>query len=354
MRDAEWIDPAGGVTDVYKTILVNKHEDGPYKGLSAKEVLRRLGDGRIEPPLADAHPKFWVTDCECGALDLKCCKCPCRFTELRTKLHGKLEACTFLPQSEVIEAIEDWEIWFAHWASMSAVEEKYERPVWAFPRVPAQEAKDQEASNKEPDRSAELAAVAKVQVSHQLNRTGRKNAVKAAKAAHAEAKQSSCLVVHSPPIAPKTLVVVVAPDPDASHSDSSSGAEEEPMPFYVAHTLQCTQPAKGAKFKVKVQWWSYYGKSATKFQGPYQIQKTKNRDWDEIEQHSIIWSEDKSMNDRHYNKRLRKLFYSHDSKHTGRVIQAKVCATLAVHDDVHSAYFAYKTGQEKCKKRQCR
>ena len=78
--------------------------------------------------------------------------------------------------STILQSIGDevWEVWFAHWASMSAVEEKYERPVWAFPCVPAQEAKDQEASNKEPDRSAELAAVAKVQVSHQLNRTGRK------------------------------------------------------------------------------------------------------------------------------------------------------------------------------------
>ena len=353
MRDKEWIDPAGGCSDVYKTILTERHRTGPLAKFTAREVLQKLGAGDIVPPLAPPDKKWWVQECKCGCSDPKCCKCPCRFTELREKLRAKLEAIDFISEQEVADAVGDWEAWFVAWASPDAVLEKYPAPVWKLPPVPvpvaASESKGGEADHA--DFSAELAELARVQITHAMNTQGRKKAQKAAQAAFEAAKQATCLVVQSPPIPAKTMVVCIAPNPDASHSDSEDDEPDEPSPFYIGQLLEPTQPGKGGEFEVNIHWWIATKNHATKFQGPYQVQNSLGDkcDYDSTTQHSIIWYEDKPVGAPDYSKRKRKLFYAPKGGRTtsGRKIQAAVCGTLNAHPDVHSGYFAYDSGKKR-------
>ena len=180
---------------------------------------------------------------------------------------------------------------------------------------------------------------------------GRKKAQKAAQAAFEAAKQATCLVVQSPPIPAKTMVVCIAPNPDASHSDSEDDEPDEPSPFYIGQLLEPTQPGKGGEFEVNIHWWIATKNHATKFQGPYQVQNSLGDkcDYDSTTQHSIIWYEDKPLGAPDYSKRKRKLFYAPKGGRTtsGRKIQAAVCGTLNAHPDVHSGYFAYDSGKKR-------
>ena len=342
MRDAAWIKPQGS-DDVYTTILTNEHTSGPCKGMTAKEVLKGLGDGSIQPQLAAFKENWWVGECECGATDPKCCKCTCSFSELKRNLKLKLAACTHLDSNYVAVSLADWETQFIKWASPEAVRiPAQDQMKWEFPSVSPPEG--QKASNEaevaaiREENAAAVQRVAQNQITHAQNTRGRHHAVKEAKAI-AKSNRNGFHSGQVQELAKGTMVVLQAPAPTECKGSASA---EVPPPFYIAQLKAPTVPKNGAEGLVEVQWWQATGRTLFRFAGPYQEQHGAT---DKVEQGSILWWEDLPTNHPQYKTQNRsKLFRSKSSgsQKTARYLQRKVCAVLAGHSSVHSGLFAYK------------
>ena len=272
--------------------------------------------------------------------------------------HGALHCSTPLCGTAVLDrtAQADWSAHFSQWGSAEEVAELASAGmVWKLPPAgssqaqAAAEAKAKAAAGSE--NRQQLQRLAAVQITHAQNRS-KAAAVREAKAVGRSNKAG----FHDgtvPHIRKNTLALARSP-----------ADNEELAPFYVVKLLEDTDPDADDDSEVQVQYWEPSTNTKFKFEGPWNLGKTKGP----IPQNSIFWQEDLPMDAPDY-KQLKpkaclwihtclmvacltwiacgwgwvQLFKKNGSRVvTRRTIYKDICAMLMRHPSVHESLFAYK------------